>query len=192
MHFSDHRKTTIIAATLVAVTIPLAAGPSSADDLPGSQAGVVPAAVAAPAVPARPTPEQLRAERERKAAALRKRLVVVARSKMRTARYVYGASGPRAFDCSGFTMWLYKTVAKRNLSHYSVAQMRQTKRVTKRNLLPGDLLFWGPGGSQHVSMYIGRGKMIGANNPRSGIRVESINAPWWRNKFAGAGRVIIA
>lgn len=190
MRSPQHRTTSIVAATLAAMTIPVLAVPASADDVPG--AGVAPSAAPAPTAPARPTREEIRAERERRAAALRKRLVVVAKSKARTARYVYGASGPRAFDCSGFTMWLYKTVARRNLSHYSVAQMRQTKRISKRNLLPGDLLFWGPGGSQHVSMYIGRGKMIGANNPRSGIRIESINAPWWRNKFAGAGRVIIA
>lgn len=111
---------------------------------------------------------------------------------MRTGRYVYGASGPNAFDCSGFTQWLYKAVAHRRLDHYTGAQMRQTHRISIRHLLPGDLLFFGPGGSQHVTMYIGKGRMIGASNPSVGIRIDSVNAPWYRPKLAGVGRVIMA
>ena len=45
----------------------------------------------------------------------------------------------------------------------------------RKHLKPGDLMFFGPGGSQHVSMYIGKGKMIHATNPRSGVRIDSIN-----------------
>ncbi|NQU38179.1 MAG: C40 family peptidase [Actinobacteria bacterium] len=132
-----------------------------------------------------------RALRAKKAKQTRYRLVKVAKAKKRSgAQYVAGASSARQFDCSGFTKMLYKTVAGKNLPHYSGAQMRVGKRVSKRNLQKGDLLFWGPGGSQHVSIYIGGGRMIGANNPRSDIQIESINAPWWRNKYAGATRII--
>ena len=130
-------------------------------------------------------------KRAAKAKKTRKRLVKVAKAKKRSgAQYVAGASSSRRFDCSGFTKMLYKKVAGKYLPHYSGAQMRKGKRVSKKNLKKGDLLFWGPGGSQHVSMYIGKGRMIGANNPRSDVKVESSNAPWWRNKYAGATRII--
>lgn len=120
---------------------------------------------------------------------LRVKLVTAAKKRLKgRGRYVAGASSAWRFDCSGFTKYLYKSVLKKNIPHYSGAQMRQSKRINKRNLRPGDLLFWGRSGSQHVSMYIGKGKMIGANNPRSNVVIESINAPWWRSKYAGAGQ----
>ncbi|MEZ5158435.1 MAG: C40 family peptidase [Candidatus Nanopelagicales bacterium] len=105
-------------------------------------------------------------------------------------RYVAGASGPNRFDCSGFTMYVYKKATGRYLPHYSGAQMRKAKRVSRKNLKPGDLLFFGPGGSQHVSMYIGKGKMIHATNPRSGVRIDSINMGYYKARYAGAGRII--
>jgi cell wall-associated NlpC family hydrolase len=105
-------------------------------------------------------------------------------------RYVGGASGPNAFDCSGFTMWVYKQATGKYLPHFSGAQMDKARRVGRKHLKPGDLLFYGPGGSQHVSMYIGKGKMIHATNPRSGVRVDSINMGYYRARFAGAGRII--
>lgn len=116
-------------------------------------------------------------------------LVRTALSK-RSARYVAGASGPYAFDCSGFTMWVYKKATGKSLPHYSGAQMNRAKRVSRKHLMPGDLLFFGPGGSQHVSMYLGKGKMIHATNPRSGVRVDSINMGYYRARFAGVGRII--
>lgn len=191
---------TAVAAALATASLALATDVASAEELlPSSVANgsvvpppapPVPPVLAAEPPPAAPnmTPAERRHQR---AVALRRRLVVVAKSKLRRGRYVAGAAGPNAFDCSGFTMWLYRTVAHKRLSHYSGAQMGETHRVSSRRLEPGDLLFWGPRGSQHVSMYIGKGRMIGANNPRSGIRIESVNAPWWRGKLAAAGRVIM-
>lgn len=194
MRQHQHRTGTFIAAAALGATaVSFGAAAANADEAqPGpSPTATAPAPPATPATPAPLTEEQRRARRAERARLLRRQLVRVALLKSRTASYVYGATGPRSFDCSGFTMWLYRTVAHRNLSHYSGAQMRQTRRVNPRHLLPGDLLFWGPGGSQHVSMYIGRGRMIGANNPSSGIRIESIRASWWQGKLAGAGRVIV-
>jgi cell wall-associated NlpC family hydrolase len=65
------------------------------------------------------------------------------------------------------------------------------KRIYKRsNLKPGDILLYGPGGSQHASIYIGNGKQIGANNPSAGVQIDRIDSPWWRNSYAGAVRVL--
>lgn len=105
-------------------------------------------------------------------------------------RYVSGASGPNRFDCSGFTMYVYKKATGKYLPHFSGAQMRKAKRVGRKHLKPGDLMFFGPGGSQHVSMYIGKGKMIHATNPRTDVRIDRVNNGYWRGRFAGAGRII--
>jgi len=143
------------------------------------------------------SPAQKRAQALRdKRAAARERANRARASLVRVAlnqkgdRYVGGASGPNAFDCSGFTMWVYKQATGKYLPHYSGAQMNKARRVGRKHLKPGDLLFYGPGGSQHVSMYIGKGKMIHATNPRSGVRVDSINMGYYRARFAGAGRII--
>lgn len=105
-------------------------------------------------------------------------------------QYVAGAAGPNRFDCSGFTQYVYKKATGKYLPHYSGAQMHRAKRVGRKHLKPGDLLFFGPGGSQHVSMYIGKGKMVHATNPRTDVRIDSINNGYWRGRFAGAGRII--
>ncbi len=104
--------------------------------------------------------------------------------------YVAGAAGPNRFDCSGFTQFVYKKATGKYLPHYSGAQMNKARRVGKKHLKPGDLMFYGPGGSQHVAMYIGKGKMVHATNPRTDVRIDSINNAYWRGRFAGAGRII--
>lgn len=175
-----------VAAAVTFTPVLLAPAGSAAVAAPTSAAATASAAVRTVDAPL------TRAEKRAiKAENTRNRLVKVAKAKKRSgAQYVAGASSATRFDCSGFTKYLYKSVANKYLPHYSGAQMRKGQRVSRNNLKKGDLLFWGPGGSQHVSMYIGKGKMIGANNPRSDIQVESINAPWWRNKYAGATRII--
>lgn len=105
-------------------------------------------------------------------------------------QYVAGAAGPNRFDCSGFTQYVYKKATGKYLPHYSGAQMNRARRVGKKHLKPGDLMFYGPGGSQHVAMYIGKGKMVHATNPRTDVRIDSINNAYWRGRFAGAGRII--
>ena len=105
-------------------------------------------------------------------------------------QYVAGAAGPNRFDCSGFTQYVYKKATGKYLPHYSGAQMNRTRRVGVKWLKPGHLLFYGRGGSQHVSMYIGKGKMIHATNPRTDVRIDRVNNGYWRGRFAGAGRII--
>lgn len=110
--------------------------------------------------------------------------------KKRNAQYVWAASGPMSFDCSGYTMWLYSRVGK-SLPHFSGAQMNRGKPIRhKRNLQKGDLLFFGPGGGSHVSMYIGKGKMIHARNPRADIGIDNINESWYQSRYAGARRYL--
>lgn len=192
MRVPSRRHCAALATTAaIAVSVPLIAdaGPTSAT-ANAAQAVTVAAGAPAPRV-AKPTKALSAAQiRHQKAVQMRAKLVAFAKKKMRTGQYAYGAYSDNYFDCSGFTKLIYWRVAKIKLPHYSVSQWNRTKKVSKKNLLPGDLLFWGPGGTQHVSMYIGHGKMIGANNPRRDVVIESINNSYWRPRYAGAGRLI--
>ncbi|WP_143461593.1 C40 family peptidase [Levilactobacillus enshiensis] len=95
------------------------------------------------------------------------------------ARYVYGATGPTAFDCSGFTGYVYKKGAGVTLPRTAQAQFNSLKHVTYKNIKKGDLVFFG--GSKysisHVGLYVGNGKMIDAQN--RGVVREAVHAPWW-------------
>ena len=74
--------------------------------------------------------------------------------------YVYGAAGPDAFDCSGFTQYVYAQLGI-SLPHSSAAQVGYTVQVSDPQ--PGDLVFFtGSGGVYHVAIYAGDG-MIGTH-----------------------------
>jgi len=103
--------------------------------------------------------------------------------------YVWGAESPKGsaspgFDCSGLTAWSWGQVGV-GLPHYSGAQMGDSTPVPISDLQPGDLLFYGPGGSEHVAMYVGGGTMIEA--PYTGASVWTTGLRLGGN-FVGAGR----
>ncbi|MCT6823097.1 MAG: NlpC/P60 family protein [Apilactobacillus sp.] len=102
----------------------------------------------------------------------------VANSKLGT-RYVYGSTGPSSFDCSGFVRYIFKHGANKNLARTAQAQYNTTKKISKKQLKKGDLVFIGASTKSiyHVGMYIGNGEMIDAQN--RGVVKESIHAPWW-------------
>ena len=79
--------------------------------------------------------------------------------------YVWGASGPDAFDCSGLVMYALQKAFGKSFPHYSGAQYNATTPVS--NPQPGDLVFFGPGGSDHVGVYAGSGKYWSAMSPSS-------------------------
>ncbi len=82
-------------------------------------------------------------------------------------KYVYGASGPRTFDCSGFTMYVYQKFGI-TLSHSATAQSKKGVPVAKENLQPGDLVFFKDyetmDGIGHCGIYIGNGDFIHASS----------------------------
>ena len=101
--------------------------------------------------------------------------------------YVWAAAGPTRWDCSGLTMRAFAQ-AKVSLPHSSRVQISYGKSVSSRELKPGDLLFFGQPIS-HVSIYMGKGKMVHA--PRPGKRVEVINftTRFGSKPFVGARRI---
>ena len=106
--------------------------------------------------------------------------------------YRAGNSGPDAFDCSGLTRYVFKQVTGRELPHYSVAQFRIAKRVSLRNALPGDLVFYLRGGAHHVGLYLGHGTMVHAIGVGQGVKIHSIFGSWYSSHFTGLGRILPA
>ena len=87
-------------------------------------------------------------------------------------KYVFGAAGMVYWDCSGLTMRAFQTAGV-SLPHSSRAQYGYGKYVSRSNLAPGDLVFFGKPIS-HVGIYLGKGQMVHA--PRSGSRVKIASA----------------
>ncbi|MEU3519244.1 NlpC/P60 family protein [Streptomyces sp. NPDC006654] len=97
--------------------------------------------------------------------------------------YVWGATGPDAFDCSGLAQAAYRSAGV-SIPRTTYAQINAGRRVSRSELQPGDLVFFYSGIS-HVGIYIGNGQMIHAPNPSAPVRV----APVDEMPFAGATRV---
>lgn len=98
--------------------------------------------------------------------------------------YVWGGASRSGVDCSGLTMLAW-AAAGVTLDHYSGSQFDETHRVPLSDLSPGDLLFYGPGGDTHVTMYIGDGRMIEAAMPGTFVHIVPVRFGYG---FAGAGR----
>lgn len=89
--------------------------------------------------------------------------------------YLWGASGPNQFDCSGLTMMAWRQAGV-YLGHYTGSQYSQTSRVSISDLRPGDLVFYGTSGpsSHHVGLYVGSGQMVEAPHTGAQVRYASI------------------
>lgn len=103
--------------------------------------------------------------------------------------YVYGASGPNAFDCSGLIQYSFGQ-AGINLPRTSSAQAGATRRIAKDDMQPGDLMFFsGSGGVYHAGIFLRweRGQAIMVNSPSTG-RTVTVSAAWTDQWFGGTVR----
>ncbi len=98
--------------------------------------------------------------------------------------YVWGGTTPAGFDCSGLVMWAYAQVGI-SLPHYSGAQYASTTHISMADIEPGDLLFYGAGGGDHVAMYVGGGSMIEAPYTGASVWITGVRT----DGLAGVGRV---
>ncbi|MFE3144488.1 NlpC/P60 family protein [Streptomyces scopuliridis] len=96
--------------------------------------------------------------------------------------YVWGATGPGAFDCSGLSQAAWRSAGV-SLPRTTYTQINTGQRVSRGDLAPGDLVFFFSGIS-HVGIYVGGGQMIHAPRPGSAVRL----APVDQMPFAGASR----
>ena len=88
--------------------------------------------------------------------------------------YVYGATGPDTFDCSGFTSYVYANAAGINITRTTYSQMGVGTPVSYDELQPGDLVF--TYGGNHVGIYVGGGQYIHAPQPGDSVKVGNITS----------------
>ncbi|HCA86337.1 MAG TPA: glycoside hydrolase [Streptomyces sp.] len=87
--------------------------------------------------------------------------------------YVWGATGPNSYDCSGLTGAAWKAAGV-SLPRTTYDQVETGARVAKADMQPGDLVFFYDDIS-HVGIYVGGGQMIHAPKPGTNVRVESVD-----------------
>ena len=104
--------------------------------------------------------------------------------------YVYGGSTPSGFDCSGFTSYVYKNTVC-SIERVAQAQFDTTTRVSRDELLPGDLVFFGSSAYSisHVGIYVGDGQFIHAPHTGDVVKYDSLSGSY-ATRFQGGGRVI--
>lgn len=107
--------------------------------------------------------------------------------------YLWAGTSGYGFDCSGFTYSIYKQHGIL-LPRDSTAQAQSGISIRKKDLQPGDLLFFaynkGKGNVHHVAMYVGGGKMIHSPNYSRSIEIISVNVEPYKSEFSGAKRYL--
>lgn len=88
------------------------------------------------------------------------------------APYVWGATGPTSFDCSGFTSFVYANAAGIDITRTTYSQMEVGTPVSYSELQPGDLVF--TYGGDHVGIYVGGGQYVHAPMPGQRVKVGNI------------------
>lgn len=97
--------------------------------------------------------------------------------------YQWGAAGPYAYDCSGLVVWAYAQEGI-SLPHYTGSLWNDGEHVSRNDLEPGDLVFFGAS-IDHVGFYLGNGLMVDAPHTGAVVRVEQV---WW-SQYIGAVRI---
>ena len=109
--------------------------------------------------------------------------------------YVWGATGPNKFDCSGFTQWVYRDVGI-NIPRVSRDQARVGEFISFRNLRAGDMMFFDThkkrtGRVSHVGIYLGSGNFIHASSAGKKVVIYNFNEkPFYKKRFLWGRRVV--
>jgi len=104
--------------------------------------------------------------------------------------YVFGAAGPKTFDCSGLTMYVYAKFGY-SLPHYTGSQYAMGTSVSRNNLRPGDLVFFNTYGPvSHVGIYVGGGDFLHAPSSGKTVTVSSLSESYYASRYAGARRIV--
>ena len=125
------------------------------------------------------------------------RKIVETAFKYMGARYAYGSSNGKTFDCSGYTTWVMKELGYSVNRSASDQYTRNGKSVNKSDLRPGDLVFFSDKRVSrkivsHVGIYIGDGLFVhaGSSKPDNRVKVDSLVSGHYGQIYKGAKRII--
>ncbi len=118
-----------------------------------------------------------------------RRLVSVAKQYLGVP-YLFGGSTPSGFDCSGFVQFVAKS-AGLVLPRMADEQYHMGHSVSKKNLQPGDLVFFSTyeSGISHSGIYLGMGRFISSTSSR-GVAIDNISDDYWGHRYVGARRLV--
>lgn len=105
--------------------------------------------------------------------------------------YVYGGNTPSGFDCSGFTSYVYANTYQ-SIPRVAQSQFDAITSVSREELLPGDLVFFGSSSSSisHVGIYVGDDTFIHSPHTGDVVKYDSLSGTSYEKRFQGGGRVI--
>jgi cell wall-associated NlpC family hydrolase len=101
--------------------------------------------------------------------------------------YVWAASGPDAFDCSGLVVYAFAAVGK-SLPHSTYALYSLGVPVSRDQLQPGDLVFFS--GLGHMGIYIGGDQFVHAPHTGDVVKISSMSESWYASGYVGARRIL--
>ena len=102
--------------------------------------------------------------------------------------YLWGGTSPKGFDCSGLVHYIYQ---KQGVSIPRNSREQFSRLPVANNPQPGDLVFFRRNGViNHVGLYLGGGKMLHAPQTGAKVRIENIERPNWKRRYAGARRAL--
>ncbi|AMD46961.1 C40 family peptidase [Bordetella holmesii] len=120
---------------------------------------------------------------------LRERIVQAGLDKIGTP-YSWGGDDPvDGFDCSGLALFVFRETAGIDLPRTSRAQRQAGDNVNRRQLRPGDLVFFATsrrGVTSHVGIYIGQNQFVHAPSRGAKVRVDKLSNSYWSKRYVGA------
>ncbi len=121
-------------------------------------------------------------------------VVALARSRLGLP-YIWGATGPDSFDCSGLVVWVYRRLGL-DIPRTAQQQFSWATPISPAAMQRADLVFYAHTYATspsepitHVGIYAGGGVVVMATTSGDFVRTVSLDDPYWRAHFAGAGRV---
>jgi len=108
--------------------------------------------------------------------------------------YRFGGTDPTAgFDCSGLISFVLLRVADAHVPRRSVELSRIGRALDRRELKNGDLVFFDTANSgvSHVGLYVGQGRFVHAPSEGALVRIDQLDASYWRARYRGARRLTL-
>jgi cell wall-associated NlpC family hydrolase len=103
------------------------------------------------------------------------------------APYAWGGATPAGFDCSGFVMYVYASVGV-SLPHGAASQFKLGQPVARKDLKPGDVVFFDR--LRHNGIYVGDGRFVHATQSGDVVRLSRLDEAWFRTRWVGARRLL--